>query len=118
MTSPELTSLQDQLARLLADDPALAAALRDETDADVACALLCAAAQRQGQPLDAQLVRATLQQTQGQAVPLDDKALDSVAGGSEGTAVLMSVLTWGLLCAGISIEAAVKGKDCGTELRR
>lgn len=97
----------ENLARLVAAKPELAATLQNTRTPDAVAAVLVKAAQENGLSVDEPALRALLaEQTAAGSAKLSDADLDQLAGGSAMGAVLMSLVTAGVICIAMSIFAS------------
>lgn len=112
-----LNSSIEKLTALVAEKPELATALQAVSSPAAAAELLAKAGQENGVAVDPAALAAYLTErvTAAESAKLSDADLDQVAGGV-GRAILASVITFGIACAGLSVDAAVRGYDCAKAL--
>lgn len=108
----------EKLSRLIAEKPELAAALKAVSSPAAAAELLYKAGQENGVAVDRDALAAYLTERTAAAAngKLSDADLDQVAGGGVGGAILASIVSLGLGCAGVSLVTAAGGGDCGKML--
>ncbi|WP_146214727.1 hypothetical protein [Azospirillum thermophilum] len=108
----------DDLTRLLSGKPELAAALNGAATPQAAAELLADAARGNGIAVDpAALAAFYRQQAAGPGGTLSDDDLDRISAGGVGTAVLVSIVTFGIGCAVVSLKAQAARNDCGEALK-
>ena len=108
-----------QLQTLIQADPALLVQLQSCTDAASSAAVIAKAAAAKGMDVSAPDVVAHFEApaTKQGGGAMSDAELEQIAGGGEGGAVFLSIISFGIGCAVRSIEAAALGQNCGEEMK-
>ena len=112
-----------QLQTLIQADPALIAQLQSCTDAASSAAVIAKAAAAKGMEVSAPDMVAHFEAATAKQGAMSDAELEQVAGGLDATssAVLVSIFSFGLACASVSLTSAILRRDCNaavTEMGR
>lgn len=108
-----LETQMEALARIVAAQPDLAAALQNAAAPDDVADILEKAAQENGLDIDKTALAALLaEQAAAAGAKLSDADLDLVAGGGAMGAVLVSFVTAGIVCIAMSVFASNNKLDC------
>ena len=105
-----------QLQTMIQADPALLTQLQACTDVASSATVIAAAAAAKGIDVSTSAVVAHFEAATAKQGAMSDAELEQVAGGGTGSAVFLSIVSFGVVCAGYTIAAAITKTNCGADL--